>query len=345
MSLIKIQETSESIISNKEFSPNKACSILGTETIAILGYGIQGSAQAKNLRDNGYSVLVGQRKESPSWQKALDEKWIPTKNLFSITEAAEKSSIIVLLTPDLSHASCLKAIAPYLTEGKMLIFAHGFTLTFQEIENIKLPDQIDISLVAPKSSGNTVREKFIQKKGFNASYAVYQDKSSRALEKTIAYGIAIGVENLFLTTINNETYSDLVGERGILLGALTGIILAQYEVLRSHGHSPTEAYNETIEELTESIVPLISANGLSNTYKACSITAQIGALKWQELFKEINKPLFETLYNQVLNGTEAEEVLNTINRQNYLEILEKQIDLLESDELKTVGKLVRSMRS
>lgn len=346
MAVIKIQEINETIISNTEFSIERARNILHKETIAIIGYGIQGSAQAKNLRDNGYNVIVGQRQEaSLSWQKALNENWLPGKNLFSMSEASQKSSIIVLLTPDLTHPLCIKEIAPHLTHGKTLIFAHGFTLTFKDIENVVLPENIDIALIAPKCSGDTVRENFMQKRGFNASYAIYQDTTLYAHEKTLAYGIAIGAENLFLTTINNETYSDLVGERGVLLGALTGIIMAQYDTLRSHGHSPSEAYNETVEELTESIIPLISALGISGMYKACSITAQIGALKWQEIFKNTTQPLFEELYKNVQNGIEAREVLKTITEEEYKNKLNKKIDAIESEEFRTIEKITRSMRS
>lgn len=344
MSIIKFGSITEEVITRDEFPLSKAEQILKNETIAIIGYGVQGPAQALNLRDNGFNVIIGQRPQSSSWDKAIADGWIENKNLFDIETACQKATFICYLLSDAAQIQLWSAIKPYLTAGKTLYFSHGFAVTYHEKTNIIPPKDIDVILVAPKGSGRSVRKLFLEKKGINSSYAVYQDSTGQANEKAIAFGIAIGSGYLFKTTFEKEVYSDLTGERGVLMGALAGIIQAQYEVLRQHGHSPSEAFNETVEELTQSLVPLVAEKGMDWMFSNCSTTAQRGALDWMPRFKEATKPLFESLYQSVENGTEATIVIDANSHPNYKARLQTELDAMNQEEIWQAGQQVRALR-
>lgn len=344
MTMIPFGKTEEEVITREEFPLNKAKKILSNEIIAIIGYGVQGPAQALNLRDNGFTVIIGQRPNSSSWEKAIEDGWIPNKNLFPIDLACEKGTFIVYLLSDAAQTQRWPTIKKYLTPGKTLCFSHGFSVTYHEKTGVTPPKDIDVVLVAPKGSGRSVRKLFLEKKGINASYAVYQDKSQNAEEKALAFGIGIGSGYLFKTTFEHEVYSDLTGERGVLMGALAGIIAAQYETLRSHGHSPSESFNETVEELTQSLIPLIAENGMDWMYSNCSTTAQRGALDWMPRFKEAVMPIFEKLYESVKNGKEAEIVIAANGKENYKSLLEAELTQMREEEIWQVGKQVRKLR-
>ena len=150
-------------------------------------------------------------------------------------------------------------------------------------------------MVAPKGSGTSLRRNFLSGEGINASFAVFQDATGHAYDRCVALGIGIGAGYFFPTTFEKEVYSDLVGERGVLMGALAGIMEAQYDTLRKHGHSPSEAFNETVEELTESLIRLVAENGMDWMYANCSATAQRGALDWKPKFKKAVMPVFKEL--------------------------------------------------
>ncbi len=189
-----------------------------------------------------------------------------------------------------------------MTEGKALYFSHGFGIVYGNQTGILPPKDIDVILVAPKGSGTSVRANFLSGSGINSSFAVHQDYTGCALDRTLATGIAIGSGYLFQTTFANEVYSDLTGERGILMGALAGMMEAQYNTLRAHGHSPSEAFNETVEELTQCLIRLVAQNGMDWMYANCSTTAQRGALDWKGRFREAVEPVFNDLYQSVLSG-------------------------------------------
>ncbi|WP_185856176.1 ketol-acid reductoisomerase [Blattabacterium cuenoti] len=341
---IKLGPIEETIITREEFPLSKARKNLNKETISILGYGVQGPGQSLNLKDNGFQVIVGQRKNSLSWKKALEDGWIEGKNLFSLEEASEKGTVLMYLLSDAGQISFWPTLKKNLTEGKSLYFSHGFGLTFCEKTKIFPPKNIDIFLVAPKGSGTSLRRLFKQGKGINSSYAIYQDYTGKSLEKAISIGIGIGSGYLFETSFKNEVYSDLVGERGALMGAIQGIFAAQYHVLREQGHSPSESFNETVEELTQSLMPLVSEKGMDWMYSNCSTTAQRGALDWWKIFRDATFPVFRKLYKEVSSGKEAKRIIDSNSHIDYRIKLKKELQNLKNSELWKVGKIIRSLR-
>ncbi|BBH52280.1 ketol-acid reductoisomerase [Fluviispira sanaruensis] len=344
MSKLKFAFTEETVVTREEFTLEKSKNALKNEVIAVIGYGVQGPAQALNLKDNGFNVIIGQRKNSSSWDKAVADGWVPQKDLFSIEEACQKASFISYLLSDAAQMQLWNTVREYLSPGKTLCFSHGFSVTYSDKTGVIPPAGIDVILVAPKGSGRSVRTLFKEGKGINSSYAVHQDSSQRAEEKALAYGIGVGSGYLFQTNFKHEVYSDLCGERGVLMGALAGIIAAQYEVLRENGHSPSEAFNETVEELTQSLVPLISENGMDWMFKNCSTTAQRGALDWMPRFKKATLPVFKALYKSVATGEEARIVISANSKTDYKASLDKELEKLHNEEIWQVGQTVRKLR-
>ena len=334
----------ETVITRDEYPLEKALEMLKGETIAVLGYGVQGPAQSLNLRDNGFNVIVGQRKESKTYQKAQEDGWREGEDLFSVEEACEKGSIIVNLLSDAGQIEAWPTLEKHLTAGKALVFSHGFGVTFNDQTNIIPPNDIDVMLVAPKGSGTSVRRLFQQGKGINSSFAIYQDVTGDAKDRIIALGIGIGSGYLFETDFEKEVYSDLTGERGVLMGGIAGMMEAQYELLRSKGHSPSEAFNETVEELTESLIRLVGENGMDWMYANCSTTAQRGALDWKDRFKEAVKPVFEELYESVESGNEARITIEANSQPDYRERLEEELSVIKNSELWQTGSKVRELR-
>ncbi len=334
----------EEVVTREEFPMEKALDVLKNETIAIIGYGVQGPAQALNLRDNGFKVIVGQRKGSKTWNKAVEHGWVPGETLFDIEEAAKRGTILEFLLSDAGQIELWPTIKPFLTAGKTLYFSHGFGITFKEQTRIIPSKDIDVVLAAPKGSGTSVRRLFLQGKGINASYAVFQDATGKATEKAIALGIGVGSGYLFQTDFKKEVYSDLTGERGTLMGAIAGIFEAQYEVLRSKGHTPSEAFNETVEELTQSLMPLVAENGMDWMYANCSTTAQRGALDWKKKFKAATLPVFKELYESVETGAEAKRTIDTCSKPDYREKLAEELKELRESELWQAGAAVRKLR-
>ncbi|HEY9186862.1 MAG TPA: ketol-acid reductoisomerase [Ignavibacteria bacterium] len=344
MAKMRFGNIQETVITREEFPLPKALETLKDEILAVIGYGVQGPAQALNLRDNGFKVIVGQRKNSKSWDEAIKDGWVEGETLFEIEEASKRGTVIMYLLSDAGQISCWNAIKQHLTKGKTLYFSHGFGITYKEQTGIIPPEDIDVILVAPKGSGKSVRRLFLQNKGINSSFAVYQDASGKAYEKVCAIGIGIGSGYLFETDFKKEVYSDLTGERGVLMGAVAGIIEAQYQVLRENGHSPSEAFNETVEEFTQSLIPLIGENGMDWMYANCSTTAQRGALDWKEKFRENNLPLFRELYQRVASGIETKRVIESCSQPDYREKLNEELKAMRESELWQAGAMVRKLR-
>ena len=344
MTKINFGGVTEDVVTRDEFPLEKAQEILENKTVAVLGYGVQGPGQALNMRDNGINVIVGQRKNSKSWDKAIKDGWVEGETLFPLEEAAEKGDVIMYLLSDAGQKMLWPTIKPYLTEGKTLYFSHGFSVTYKELTGVIPPENIDVVLAAPKGSGLSVRRNFLEGSGINSSYAVFQDFSGNATNMALALGIALGSGFLFPTTFEKEVYSDLTGERGILMGALAGVMEAQYTELRSHGHSPSEAFNETVEELTQSLIRLVGENGMDWMYANCSTTAQRGALDWKNKFRDAVAPVFSDLYTSVANGTEAKIVLDKNSKADYREGLDKELDEIKNSEMWQAGKEVRKLR-
>ena len=334
----------EEVITSEEYPLSKARETLKNEIVAILGYGVQGPGQALNLRDNGISVIVGQRQGSPSWDKAVEDGFVPGKTLVSIEEAASQATVIQYLLSDAGQVAAWPAVKECLNDGDALYFSHGFAVTYKDQTGVIPPANVDVILVAPKGSGRTVRTNFLDGSGINSSYAIFQDYSGKALDRTLALGIAIGSGYLFPTTFEKEVYSDLTGERGVLMGCLAGVMEAQYNVLRKNGHSPSEAFNETVEELTQSLIRLVAQNGMDWMFANCSTTAQRGALDWSPKFRDAVAPVFADLYAQVLSGDETKRVLDANSAPDYREQLQKELDEIKNSEMWQAGTAVRSLR-
>jgi ketol-acid reductoisomerase len=345
MRQIKIGNISETVVERADYPPEKIKAILGNETVAVLGYGVQGRSQSLNMKDNGVNCIIGLRdKGGRSWDLAQQDGWAAGKTLFSLEDATQKGTIIQYLLSDAGQKEQWPTIKPYLTKGKALYFSHGFSIAYKDQTGVVPPKDIDVILVAPKGSGTTVRRLFLEGRGINASFAIEQDATGRARDRCLATGIAIGSGYLFETTFRQEVFSDLTGERGVLMGAIYGLWLAQYEVLREHGHSPSEAFNETVEEATQSLYPLIAENGMDWMYANCSTTAQRGALDWFKRFRDASKPVFEELYQRVADGTETRRVLEANSRKDYREQLEKELKEVAASEMWQAGQVVRSLR-
>lgn len=345
MAKINFGGTMETVVTRKEFPMAKARKVLKHETIAIIGYGVQGPAQGLNLRDNGFKVIIGQAPEfKRDWDRAVADGWVPGKTLFPIAEAVKRATIIQLLVSDAAQRVVWPTIKANLKDGDALYFSHGFSIAYKKQTGVIPPKNVDVIMVAPKGSGLNVRRNFLTGAGINSSYAVEQDYTGRAEERCLAVGIGIGSGYLFPTTFQHEVFSDLTGERGVLMGALAGIMEAQYDVLRSHGHSPSEAFNETVEELTQSLIRLVDENGMDWMYSNCSATAQRGALDWKPKFRKAVLPVFKDLYNRVKTGKECARVLKACGGKNYQALLQKELTEIRDSEMWQAGKAVRELR-
>jgi len=345
MAQINFGGVTEKVVLREEFPVEKAREVLKDEVIAIIGYGVQGPAQALNMKDNGFKVIVGQAPEfKEDWDKAVRDGFIPGETLFPIEEAAKKGTVIQYLVSDAAQRIIWPKLEPCLNEGDALYFSHGFSITYKEQTGVIPPKNVDVILVAPKGSGASVRTNFLAGNGINSSYAVFQDFTGKAEERALALGIAIGSGYLFPTTFENEVYSDLTGERGVLMGALAGIIEAQYKVLRDNGHSPSEAFNETVEELTQSLIRLVDQNGMDWMYANCSATAQRGALDWRHKFREATLPVFNELYESVKSGVETKRVLDSTSSTDYKTSLNAELKEMRESELWQAGAAVRKLR-
>src|SRR3954470_1165065 len=340
MAKINFGGTIEEVVTRKEFPMARARKALKKETIAVIGYGVQGPAQALNLRDNGFNVIVGQRTKD----RAINDGWVPGKTLFDIEEAVRRGTIILLLVSDAAQRTIWPTVKANLKKGDALCFSHGFAIAYSKHTGVIPPPDVDVIMVAPKGSGTSVRRNFLTGAGINSSFAIQQDATGRAKERCLAIGIGIGSGYLFPTTFQREVFSDLTGERGVLMGALAGIMEAQYDVLRTNGHSPSEAFNETVEELTQSLIRLVDENGMDWMYANCSATAQRGALDWKPRFKKAVLPVFKELYRRVKTGEECTRVLTACGKANYQQQLTKELNTLGNSEMWRAGKAVRSLR-
>jgi ketol-acid reductoisomerase len=345
MALIDFGGTKEEVVMRDEFPMEKAREVLKDEVIAVIGYGVQGPGQALNLKDNGFNVIIGQSKAFPEdWKRAEADGWVDGKTLFEVEEATKRGTIIELLVADAAHKAVWPTIKKNFNPGDAIYFSHGFSIVYKDQTGIIPPDNVDVIMVAPKGSGTSLRRNFLSGEGINSSFAVAQDYTGRAKDRTIALGIGIGSGYLFPTTFEKEVFSDLVGERGILMGALAGVMEAQYDTLRAHGHSPSEAFNETVEELTESLIKLVAENGMDWMYANCSATAQRGALDWKPKFKEAVMPVFKDLYERVASGAETKRVLESTGGPNYKQLLGKELAEMHNSEMWRAGQATRDLR-
>lgn len=344
MATLNFAGINENVVTREEFPLSKAQEILKDEVVAVIGYGVQGPGQALNQKENGINVIVGQRKNSKSWDKAVKDGFVEGTTLFEIEEALQRGTIICYLLSDAAQIAMWPTVKKHLTPGKALYFSHGFGITYNDQTGIIPPKDVDVFLVAPKGSGTSLRRMFLQGRGLNSSYAIFQDATGKAFDRVVSLGIAIGSGYLFETNFKKEVFSDLTGERGTLMGAIQGIFAAQFEVLRKKGHSPSEAFNETVEELTQSLMPLVAENGMDWMYANCSTTAQRGALDWWKKFRDATLPVFTELYESVAAGNEAKLSIESNSKDDYREKLDAELAELRDSELWQAGKTVRSLR-
>jgi ketol-acid reductoisomerase len=344
MAIIDFGGVKETVVTRSEFPLSKARRVLKDETIAVIGYGVQGPAQALNLRDNGFRVIVGNRKGGKGWQRAIADGFKPGKTLFEIDEAVRRGTVVQYLLSDAAQREMWPVVKKNLQPGAALYFSHGFSIVYQDQTGVIPPKNVDVILVAPKGSGLSVRRNFLSGAGINSSFAVEQDYTGRARERCIALGIGIGSGFLFPTTFRREVFSDLTGERGVLMGCLAGVMEAQYDTLRKHGHSPSEAFNETVEELTQSLIRLVDENGMDWMYANCSATAQRGALDWKPKFRKAVLPVFEELYRRVASGKETARVIASCGRKDYQQQLAKELAAIRNSEMWRAGAAVRQLR-
>ncbi len=344
MAQIDFGGVTEEVITSEEFTLDEARAVLAEETVAVLGYGVQGPGQALNMRDNGVQVIVGQREGGASWERAVADGFVPGETLFSVEEAARRGTIIQYLLSDAGQAAMWPKVKECLNPGDAIYFSHGFSVVFKDQTGVVPPEDVDVILVAPKGSGTTVRRNFLDGSGINSSFAIFQDHTGRARQRTLATGIAIGSGYLFPTTFEKEVHSDLTGERGVLMGCLAGVMEAQYNLLRKHGHSPSEAFNETVEELTQSLIRLVAENGMDWMFANCSTTAQRGALDWAPRFRDAVVPVFDDLYERVVSGQETQRVMEACSTPDYREKLEAELNTLGNSEMWRAGAAVRGLR-
>ena len=345
MAIIDFGGTKETVVTRKEFPLAKARTILKKEVVAVIGYGVQGPAQALNMKDNGIHVIIGQSKKFPrDWDRAVADGWVPGKTLFEVEEACDRGTIIQMLVSDAAQRAVWPVVKKFLTPGKALYFSHGFSITYRKQTGVVPPKGVDVIMVAPKGSGLNVRRNFLAGVGINSSYAVFQDATGRAGERCLAVGIAVGSGYLFPTTFPHETNSDLTGERGVLMGCLAGVMEAQYDVLRAAGHTPSEAFNETVEELTQSLIRLVDEKGMDWMYSNCSATAQRGALDWKPRFRKAVLPVFKELYKRVKSGAEAKRVIEVCGAAGYPKVVAKELAAIRDSEMWRAGAAVRDLR-
>ncbi|HOV98271.1 MAG TPA: ketol-acid reductoisomerase [Bacteroidota bacterium] len=345
MAIIDFGGVKEEVITRDEFPLQKAQEILKNEVVAVIGYGVQGPAQSLNMKDNGINVIIGQAQEDKRyWDKAVADGWAPGKNLFPIEEAVKRGTIIQYLVSDAAQMLIWDKVKANLKKGDALYFSHGFSIVYKNQTGVVPPPDIDVIMVAPKGSGASVRKNFLEGAGINSSFAVFQDYTGKAKDRCLAIGIAIGSGYLFPTTFEKEVYSDLTGERGVLMGALAGIMEAQYNLFRKHGHTPSEAFNETVEELTQSLIRLVDQNGMDWMYANCSSTAQRGALDWRHQFRKAAEPIFDWLYESVKSGEQARIVIEANSRKDYREKLDAELKEMRESEMWRAGAAVRSLR-
>lgn len=344
MAQIDFGGVTEEVITSEEFTLDRAREVLERETVAVLGYGVQGPGQALNLRDNGIRVIVGQRPGGATWERAVADGFVPGETLFPLEEAARRGTVVQYLLSDAGQSALWPTIKACLNPGDALYFSHGFSVVYKDQTRVVPPPTVDVILVAPKGSGTTVRRNFLDGSGINSSFAVFQDVTGRARERALALGIAIGSGYLFPTTFEKEVYSDLTGERGVLMGCLAGVMEAQYALLRKHGHSPSEAFNETVEELTQSLIRLVAENGMDWMFGNCSTTAQRGALDWAPRFRDAVAPVFDELYRSVTSGAETRRVMESCSAPDYRERLQQELARLGDSEMWRAGAAVRRLR-
>jgi ketol-acid reductoisomerase len=310
---------------------------LSGRTVAIIGYGSQGHAHALNLRDSGVDVVVSEAPGSPSWEKAK----AAGLRVMTTPEAAAAASVIMILVPDTVQAEIYhRDIAPHMTAGKTLMFAHGFNIHFKQIAP---PADVDVTMIAPKAPGHRVRELFTEGVGVPALVAVHQNASGQALERALAYALALGClkAGVIETTFKEETESDLFGEQAVLCGGASELIRAGFETLVEAGYAPEIAYFECLHEL-KLIVDLIQEGGLAYMRFSVSDTAEYGDYtRGPRIVNQQTRAEMKKILAEIQSGAFAKEWIdeNRSGRKNFLAMREAA----RHQPVEEVGRELRAM--
>lgn len=309
--------------------------LLKNKTIAVIGYGSQGYAQAQNMRDSGLNVIVGLRPEGKSWNRAKKDGF----KVYSVSEAAEKCDIIHMLIPDLEQPAVYRGhVDPQLTSGKILGFAHGFNIHFKQITP---PSNVDVVMIAPKSPGFKVRDMYLNGFGVPALIAVYQDYSGQAKRIALSMAKSLGCTKagVLETSFKEETESDLVGEQTVLIGGLIELIKTGFEVLVEAGYQPELAYFEACNE-AKLIMDLIYQGGFTGMLKAVSKTANYGGLVvGPKVIDEHVKENMRKAVRDVQSGKFAKEWIK--ERETGERRLNALLKKIEDHQIEKVGRFIR----
>ncbi len=290
-------------------------SLLEGKTIAIIGYGSQGHAHALNAKESGCDVIIGLYEGSKSWAKAEAQGF----KVYTAAEAAKKADIIMILINDEKQAKLYKeSIEPNLEEGNMLMFAHGFSIHFGQIVP---PKGVDVTMIAPKGPGHTVRGQYQEGKGVPCLVAVHQDATGKALDKALAYALAIGGARagVLATTFREETETDLFGEQAVLCGGVCALMQAGFETLVEAGYAPESAYFECIHEM-KLIVDLIFQSGFAGMRYSISNTAEYGDyITGPKIITDETKKAMKKVLTDIQDGTFAKDWLteNAVNAPHF----------------------------
>lgn len=325
---------------NKYYDTDCNMGLLKDRTVAIIGYGSQGHAHAQNLKESGVKVIVGLRKDSASWAKAE----AAGLTVMDVPSAAKAADMVMMLVPDEKAADIYYAeVAPNLSEGNMLMFAHGFNIHFNQIIP---PANVDVAMVAPKGPGHTVRSQYQEGKGVPSLIAVYQDYTGKAKDYALAYasGIGAGRAGILETSFREETETDLFGEQCVLCGGVTELMKAGFDTLVEAGYEPEMAYFECIHEM-KLIVDLINEGGFGYMRYSISNTAEYGDYRvGPRIINDEARAEMKRVLKEVQNGEFASEYIQEMGAGGKARFLATR--RMEAEQpLEKVGKDLRDMMS
>lgn len=316
-------------------------SVLEGKTIAVIGYGSQGHAHALNAKESGLNVIIGLYEGSKSWDRAVKQGF----EVFTAAEAAKKADIIMILINDEKQAEMYKSdIEPNLSEGNMLMFAHGFSIHFSQITP---PADVDVTMIAPKGPGHTVRSEYQAGKGVPCLVAIHQDASGKALEKALAYAQAIGGARagVLETTFRTETETDLFGEQAVLCGGICALMQAGYETLIEAGYDERNAYFECIHEV-KLIVDLIYQSGFAGMRHSISNTAEYGDyITGPKIITDETKKVMKEILADIRSGAFAKDFLLDMSASGGQAHFKTMRKLAAEHPAEAVGEEIRKLYS
>ena len=308
------------------------------QTIAVIGYGIQGDAQANNMKDSGLNVVIGLKEGGTSWQKAKDDGL----EVLSVADACKKADIIHILIPDMIQAKVYKEeIAPNLSEGNALSFSHAAAIYWKWID---APDNVDVIMVAPKGPGSKVRETYLENFGTPSIVAVEQDKTGKAWDRTLGIGKAIGSAKagLIKTSFKEEVETDWFGEQADLCGGSASMVVNAFETLVEAGYQPEIAYFEVLHEL-KLIVDMIQKYGINGMWRRVSETARYGGLtRGPMVMTSETKERMKKVLDMIQDGTFNEEWIKNYQNEGKA-AFDKYMKELDNHQIEVVGKQMRKM--